>query len=210
MGDSTGYLSDDNSYSEQAVYHDLKNARATIIKDRDRKMYFSDVMWQTLTCVQFEEVDANECNLIPPSGCKILKGTCPLPNSLKTRQVVSQLGNIVYDIVLWNSLQAKLDNPIKSIATAPYFAVRNINGKLYPYLINATYTKNVAIEMIAEDPIEATQFCGNKEALCNPMDTDFHTDSRLEDAIVKLTIALLAQSRAAARPDIINNDSSIE
>lgn len=210
MADSTGYLSDDIAFSEQAVYDELKNARATIVKDRDRKDYFSHVMWQTLACVQFEEVDANECNLLPPSGCKILKGTCPLPNSLKIRQVVSQLGNSKYDIVLWNSLQAKLDNPIKSISTLPYFTVRSINGKLWPYLINAVHLENAVIEMIAEDPIEASQFCGNKEALCNPMDTDFHTDSRLEDAVLKLTIQMLLQTRSGARPDVVNNDSNLE
>lgn len=210
MADSTGYLSDDIAFSEQAVYDELKNARATIVKDRDKKGYFSDAMWQTLTCVQFEEVDANECGLLPPSGCKIQKSTCALPNSLKIRQIVSPLGNIVYNIVLWNSLQAKLDNPIKSISEAPYAAFRNINSKLWLYLINAPHTESAAAEIIAEDPIEASQFCGNKEALCNPMDTDFHTDSRLEDAVMKLTIQMLLQTRSGARPDVVNNDTNLE
>lgn len=208
--DPTGYTTDETSYSDLAIYDDLITSRATIIKDRDKKQGFPQEMFYTFPCVTLEETDANECGLTPPSGCKIQKSSCKLPKFLKIRGVTSTLGNIKFDIVSWDALQAKLDNPIKSIATAPYAALRAFGGEINLYILNDSYIKNVTVEAIPEDVVEAAQFCGNKEAICNPLDVQWGTSAALTNPILKMTWDTVLRTRAAAKPDIINDDNNLQ
>jgi hypothetical protein len=204
--DTTGYQSDDTSYSDQAIWSQMIKSRATVVKDRDKPNFFSDNMFQTLTCVMFEEVDANECGLIPQSGCTIMKSTCALPNMLKLVSVTSQLGNETFDIIRWDQVQGKLNSRVESARKQIYATIRNINGKQYLYLINNLHIQNAVVVAIAEDPIEFAQFCGNKEALCNPLELDIHTDARIQDLVLKLTLDTILGVRRTTRPDIINDD----
>jgi hypothetical protein len=208
--DPTGYTTDDTSLSDLAVYKELSTSRAVIIKNTDKKGAFPQEMYVTLPCIQLEEVDANECNLVPPSGCKVLKSTCALPTHLKIRSVTSLLGNTKFNIVPWDSLQAKLDNPIESIARAAYASYRTINGKLWLYILNESNLKVVSTEIIPEDVVEAAQFCGDKESLCNPMDVPWSTAGNLTNAILKLTWDTIMRTRQTARPDILNDDTNIQ
>ena len=63
---------------------------------------------------------------------------------------------------------------------------------------------------IFEDPVKAAQFCGNEEALCNPMELSFHTDYKLIDPILKLTWDTVMATRRNARPDMMNDDTNIQ
>ena len=211
--DMTGYTSDDTSLSDKAIYDMLVSARSVITSDRDKKGYFSTVMFQTLPCVTFEEVDSSECAIIPESGCKILKSTCEMPNMLKLVSVTDQLGKS-FDTVRWDNLQGKLSSRISSVKNGAYSAVRNVNGKQYLYLFNNTNIKNAVVTAIFEDPVKASQFCANNggdpESLCNPMDLDFHTDQKLIDPILKFTWDSVLNVRRAAKPDVLNDDSNIQ
>jgi hypothetical protein len=208
--DMSGYVSDDTSYSDLAIYDQLVTARSVIAHDRAKtaKEYFSDAMFQTLPCVMFEEVDSNECGLIPPSGCKILKSTCPIPNTLKLISVTSQLGNKTFDLVRWDQAEGKLNSRIKSIKDSTFATMRKIGENHYLYLLNNENLKNAVIVAIFEDPVKAAQFCGDKEALCNPLDLDFHTDYKLIDPILKYTWDTAVSVRRAAKPDLANDDTN--
>ena len=208
--DQTGYQSDDTSYSDQAIWGRMVQSRATVIKNLPKNIVLSDNMFQTLTCVMFEEVDANECDLLPPSGCTIMKSTCELPNMLILRSVTSQLGNETYDIVRWDQIQGKLNSRIESVQKATYASIRNINGKQYMYLINNTHRENAVVTSIAEDPIKFAQFCGDKEANCNPLELDIHTDAIIQDAVLKLTWESILGIRRGAKIDIVNDDGNIQ
>ncbi len=206
--DLTGYQSDDTTYSDKAIWSQIVKSRGTIVKDRDKPNYFSDNMYQTLTCIMFEEVDQNECGLIPPSGCKIMKSTCVLPNMLKLVGFSNQLGTETYDIVRWDQLQGKLNSRTASIQDQIYGAIRNINGKQYLYLVNTLHRVNGTLVAIAEDPIEFAQFCGDKDALCNPLELDIHTDARIQDVVLKLAFETILGVRRSAKADVDNDDVS--
>lgn len=208
--DPTGYTTDETSLSDLAIYDELITSRAVIIKDRFKKEPLPQEMYITLPCITLEEVDANECNLVPPSGCKVLKSTCALPAYLKIKAVTSLLGNIKFNIVPWDGLQAKLSNPIESIAKAPYAAFRTINGKIWLYILNDTNLKVVSTEIVPEDVVEAAQFCGDKDALCNPMETPWSTAGHLTNPILKLTWDTIIRTRQMTRPDILNDDNNIQ
>ena len=203
--DKSGFESDETPFSDYAVYHDLVLSRSVIIKDRDRPGYFTENMFQTLPCIMFEEVDSNECGIIPPSGCIILKSTCEIPNVIKVKTVSKQLGQHI-DFVRWDRVNTKKESRIDAIKNQSYASIRNINGKQYLYILNDTYLKNAVLEAIFEDPIVAAQFCGDKEALCNPMELNFHTDYKLIDPIVKLSIESKIKTRAVAGYDRRNDD----
>lgn len=209
--DMTGYTSDDTSLSDKAIYDALISARSLIVSDRDKKGYFTSVMFQTLPCVSFNEVDSSECAIIPESGCKILKSTCEMPNMLKLVSVTDQLGK-PFDNVRWDNLQGKLSSRIDSVKNASYSSVRNIGGKQYLYIFNNTNIKNAVVTAIFEDPVKASQFCANSggdpESLCNPMDLDFHTDQKLIDPVLKYTLDGILNVRRAARPDVANEDTN--
>ncbi len=210
--DVTGYVSDDTSYSDLAIYDQLVTARAVIVYDRNKsaKEYFSDVMFQTLNCVEFEEVDANECGLFPPSGCKILKSTCPIPNTIKLISVTSFLGNYTFDIIRWDQAEGKLNSRIKSVKDATFATMRTIGKDQFIYLLNNENLKGATIVGLFEDPIKAAQFCGNSEALCNPLDLDFHTDYKLIDPVLKYTWDTISSARRTAKPDIANDDTNVQ
>jgi hypothetical protein len=210
--DQSGYVSDDTSYSDFAIYDQLVTARAVIVYDRNKsaKEYFSDIMFQTLNCVMFEEVDANECGLIPPSGCKILKSTCPLPNTIKLLSVTSALGNYTFDIVRWDQAEGKLNSRIKSIKDSTFATMRTIGKDQYLYLLNNENLKSATVVALFEDPVKAAQFCGDQEALCNPLDLDFHTDYKLIDPVLKYTWDTILSVRRTAKADIINDDTNTQ
>jgi hypothetical protein len=203
--DMSGYESDDTTYSDYAIYDHLVLARAVIVKDRNKPEYFTDNMVQTLPCVMFEEVNANECGLIPNAPCTILKTTCPLPNIIKFIGVNEQLGKNL-DMVRWDRVEGKLNSRIASIREEPFFAIRTIGDKQWGYIINHKYMKNGVVSAIFENPIQAAQFCGDKEALCNPLEVDFHTDYKLIDPILKLAWNTILTTRRAANYDQNNDD----
>ncbi len=205
--DPTGFITDDTTFSDLAIWEQLVRTRASIVKALVKSKHkFSEAMIQTIPCIMFEEVEASECNLIPPSGCKILKSTCETPNFLHLVGVSSQLGNKNFDVVRWDQLQGKLNSRILSLREEAYVTMRNINGKQFTYIINDSYIENLVVMAIAEDPIIFAQFCGNKEALCNPLELNAHTDEDIKDLILKATWDTIFRARQMSKPDIQNND----
>ena len=57
--------------------------------------------------------------------------------------------------------------------------------------------------------VEAFPKCGevDLDALCNPLDVDFYTDSWMRDIIISKTWNKLLNVRSVANVDVHNNDS---
>jgi len=71
-----------------------------------------------------------------------------------------------------------------------------------------TTSVNATLVAIAEDPIEFAQFCGDKDALCNPLELDIHTDARIQDVVLKLAFETILGVRRSAKADVDNDDIS--
>ena len=83
--------------------------------------------------------------------------------------------------------------------------------KVYLYIYNDEFIKNITVTGVFEDPIEATAFCGDdKNAICNPMDTSFHTSPFIMDSVTKSAWDLMVKSRTAAKLKVLNNDQPID
>jgi hypothetical protein len=201
--DKSGYRSDDTSYSDFAIYEKLVLFRSSYLNSSNYDK-LSEHMYQTLPCVSFELVDQNECGLIPPSGCKILKSTCPMPKTIKIKSFSKQLGQPI-DFVRWDRTEVKSNSNISKIRNSTYYTIRNINGDNYLYLVNDTFLKNGTLVAILEDPLDGYRFC-NEKSICDPYELDFHTDSSILDAIITMAWQSLPRVRSTAEQDLENND----
>ena len=73
------------------------------------------------------------------------------------------------------------------------------------------FIKNITLTGIFEDPIEANAFCGeDKVAICNPMETSFHTSPFIMDTVSKTAWDLMTKARAAAKTKFLNNDTPVD
>ncbi|MBP8762315.1 MAG: hypothetical protein KBH21_00515 [Acetoanaerobium sp.] len=209
--DKTGYTSDDTSYSDLALWEQLISTRAGVIRNLQKaKFKFGDRMFQTLPCIMLEEVDANECGIIPPSGCKILKSTCPIPSFLILNSVVNQLGTEHFDIVRWDMLDGKLQSRVESVRNSSYAAIRNINNNNFLYIFNNIHLRNIVVTAIAEDPVEFAHFCGDVDSKCNPLELDIATDVEIQDLILRTAWQAIIGYRQGALPDIMNDDTPLK
>jgi len=206
--DRTGFVSDDTIYSDKAIYHNLLISRSRIISDRDKLGSFSKNMEQSLTCIELSPSDIVECKLIIPSGCKIMKSVCDIPNPLKVVSITTHMGESI-EIIEWNRVATKLNSNIKEVKNSRYAAIRNINGKQYLYIFNELHLRNITMNAIFEDPTKAAAFCGDNEAKCNPLEVDFHTDLKYVEPILKLTVSNIFGMRSGSTVDVNNNDQEL-
>lgn len=207
----TGDTSDDTISSELAIYNTLRTSRSVVLHiavDRGEKL--SEEHFQTLTCIELEEVDRVECPFIPASGCVWLRSTCEIPNFISVQSVSTQLGDS-YSYVRWDKVSGKVGGRLKSSQKEKFYSLRTIKDKVYLYIYNDNFIKNITLTAIFEDPIKASAFCGyDNTAICNPMDTSFHTAQHLVDLIKKNAWDVMLRARAAAKLKVLNNDSQID
>ncbi len=208
----TGDSSDDTLTSEYAVYNRLITSRATVLKQmlaEGKKL--TEEVYQTLLCIELEEVDRVECPFIPASGCYWLKSTCSIPEVVTMQSISTHLGE-GYSYVRWDKIKEKVNGRLKSAATDTFYSLRTIKDKVYLYIYNDELKKNITLTGIFQDPIKAAQFCeDDTDAVCTPMDSvSFHTPQNLMDTISKLAWDITMRARQAARLKILNNDSPLD
>lgn len=209
---ATGDSSDDDDTSLQAIYNRLITSRATVLKQTLAEgKRLSEEVYQTIPCIELEEVDRVECPTIPASGCYWLKSTCPIPEYI-TLQSISQHLGAGYSYVRWDKIKEKTGGRLKSAARERFYSLRTIKDKVYLYIYNDDFIKNITLTGIFQDPIKAAQFCeDDTDAICTPMDSvSFHTPQNLMDTISKLTWDITMRARQAARLKILNNDSPVD
>jgi hypothetical protein len=205
--DKSGFISDDIRFSEYAIFHHMLMARTTLINERKKMfMSFSNSMYQTLNCVNFEEVDKSECNLNIPSGCNVLKSTKPVPNFLVLVSINSRLGNEHLDIVDWDRVEGRANHYLPKISNSRFATFRNLPDGQYLYILNDLDLKQVTLEAIFENPIEADLYNGDETAKCSPMDLNSRTDYNLIDIIIKMTWDSLIRINNIAPMDVQNDD----
>lgn len=207
----TGDISDDTISSELAIYNRLKTARVSVLKSLlERGGQLSEEHFQILSCIELEEVDRVECPFVPASGCVWLKSVCDIPDFITLQSVSTHLGKY-YSYVRWDKIKEKTNGRLKSAAKEKFYSFRMTKDKVYLYIYNDEFIKNITLTGIFEDPIEATAFCGDDQnAICNPMDTSFHTSPYVMDNVTKAAWELMLKSRAAAKAKLLNNDSPVD
>lgn len=212
--DQSGYISDENPYSNRALLMKLQEHRATFIKTAlERGKELSEFMIQTLACVDMEEMDRNECPCAPASGCYWLKSKCELPKAIKLRSVtgiVASGSNPRFNEIKWDRFQYIPKARNTAMKNGRYYTVRDTGNGPYLYLYGDRFLETVSISGFFEDPIAAASFssCGepNLEAFCNPLDVDMYTDPWVRDIILPSMWQQLLPVRAGAGRDVINDD----
>lgn len=209
---STGDLTDDSSESDIAIYQSLIKSRATMLDQAIKSgVRLSEEPYQVLSCIELESRDVRECNLVPQSGCTLLRSTCPIPDTIKIQSITTQLGSVGFSYTRWDKIKEKVGGRLKSSSKEKFYSLRTIEGKTYLYILNESDLKNITLTAIFEDPMEATLFCGdNEEVKCNPIDTSFHTPQSLLDSIIKQTWDSTIRVRAQAKMKVLNNDSPVD
>ena len=207
----SGDISDDTMSGELAIYHRLRTARATVIKTlMERGEKVSEEHFQILSCIELEEVDRVECPFVPASGCVWLKSTCDIPDFITLQSVSTHLGQS-YSYVRWDKIEQKTKGRLKSAAKEKFYSFRMQKDKVFLYIYNDEFIKNITLTGIFEDPIEANAFCGeDKVAICNPMETSFHTSPFIMDTVSKTAWDLMTKARAAAKTKFLNNDTPVD
>lgn len=212
--DATGYPPDDLQYSDQSIVLELLEGRALLIKQMlATKQDISESTYQTLGCMEVEEVDRAECACAPASGCYWLKSKEPLPDVIKIRSVTGIVAAAEmprFDPIKWDRFQYIPQSRIPSMARGFYYAIRDTGNGPYLYLYGNRFLEAVSVSAIFQNPMVAAAFpsCGevDLQAKCNPFDVNFHTDAGVREAIINSAWQRLVAARQAAPVDSANDD----
>lgn len=214
-GDSSGYVSDDFSFSDEEIIRNWLDVRASLVSNYlDAGKKLSDQLVQTLSCVTVEEHDRSEFPSIVPSGCYWLRTVTEIPSYIKITSVTGIAANAEmprYSPIRWDKMQYIPKDRMNHVRNGKFWTTRDSGTGRYIYLYGDRFIEQIAISGIWENPMEAAAFptCGvvDKDALCNPLDVRIYTDQKLLDDIVKLTWAKLLPVKQSAPEDRKNNDN---
>jgi len=215
--DQSGYVMDENPWSNKSIIRNIQEVRATEIKIAlKRGESLSEFMVQVLPCVEVCELDRNECPCAPASGCYWLKSKCEIPRYCKMISVtgiVANGDNPRFSFIKWDRFQYIPKSRNKTMQKGLYWTIKDSGGDgPYLYLYGNRNLEMIAISAIWEDPmcVEAFPKCDevDPKALCNPLDVDFYTDAWMRDIIISKTWQKLLPVRAVAKFDLINDDTS--
>lgn len=203
-----GWTSDDTSLSDQYIYSLLNQARARYYKQKmANNQSFNAQSVQSMNCIELVEADKAQCPSTPPSGCIWLESTCELPTFIKVRSVTNDIGSDNYSYIAWNRANNIGGSRVKSSRKAKYYTYRNTSDGVKLYILNTEFMRNASMEVIADNPLEVTEFCNGYS--CEPMDQYFHTTRAEIEVIVKMAVDSYVRLIQRAVPDILNNDSSL-
>lgn len=215
--DRSGYVPDENPFSNKSIIRVLQEVRATEIKlALNQGLDLTEFMVQTLSCIEVEELDRNECPCAPASGCYWLRSKVELPRFCKDISVtgiVANGENPRFTFIKWDRFQYIPQSRNRTMRKGRYWTIRDSGGEgPYLYLYGDRFLKQVAMSAIWEDPmgVEAFPKCGTEDinAKCNPLDVDFHTDAWLRDIVISKAWQKLLPVRAGSQLDTLNDDNS--
>jgi hypothetical protein len=214
--DQSGYPVDELPWSDLYIVRKIQEVRSTAIKAALKAGEgISELMVQTLPCVNVTELDRNECPCVPASGCYWLKTDCAIPRYCKMISVtgiVANGENPRFTFIKWDRFQYIPKSRSKSVREGLYWTIKDTGEDgPYVYLYGNRNLEIIAISGIWEDPmcVEALPKCGKEkrlEPLCNPFDVDFYTDAWLRDRILDIVWQKLIPVRSAATQDVQNDD----
>lgn len=215
--DPTGYVSDDDPWSDLYIARALQESRASVFKNALlRGEILSEHNVQTLSCVEVSELDRNECPCAPASGCYWLKTDHTIPREIKIISVtgiVANGDNPRFSFMKWERFQYIPTARLSSTRKGMYYTIRTTtDGESHIYLYGSRFLQTIAISAIFEDPMLAAAFpkCGEKqiEAYCNPFDVGFYTDLNLIDTINQMAVQKLVPPRSTTRTDPRNDETT--
>ena len=215
IGDTNGFISDDNSWSDEYIVREWLSARTEAVKAFLKAgETLSDQLVQPLGCVEVVDKDRNECPCEIPSHCYWLKSKSQIPKYIR---ITSLTGIVVngesprFTYIKWDAIQYIIKHKIASVRNGLYWTTRDIGDGRYLYLFGNRDLEKVAVGGIWEDPMEAAAYpsCGkvNENKLCNPLDTDIYTDENLVKIILEQMHNRLIPVKQTAPTDQGNNDN---
>lgn len=212
--DKTGYVSDENPISYKSILRDLLDIRADEIRNAlSAKVELSELMVETIDCIELKEVDRAECVCAAASGCYWLKSKKPIPAFLKIISVTGIVAgeeNPRYTFIKWDRFQYIPQARNVTEANGRYWTIRETGDGAYIYIYGDRFIESIAISGIWENPIEVETFpkCGkvDEEALCNPFDVDFFTDAWLRKYIIAKSWQSVLPVKQVAERDSSNDD----
>lgn len=214
--DQTGYIADENPFSNLSIIRAMQEVRASQIKQiMVNGGDISDHMVQVLPCVSVEELDRAECPCAPASGCYWLRTKDKVPNFIKAVSItgiVASGTNPRFQFIKWTNFQYIPYSRSKTVQNGLYWSIKNTGGGDYIYLYGNRFLEAIAISAIFEDPMNAAAYpvCGKiqTEAFCNPLDVNFYTDTHLRNTIISEAWQKLLAARGLAQIDVLNDDIS--
>ena len=191
---NAGVQSDDNRARPRHIYNKILTVRSLLLNQKaNKRQHLSDVVFQTLPCVEMIKAPIHECPCLPPVGCYFVKTKYPLPDFVTDLsgpliQLVSSLdGSITYTKTSWKAKKYKTGNKYTSKNPNYYFKDKHL------YLTCDTTTKIVSIVGVFKDPLEAynyPSFCDEDCIDCTDcesiLDKEFPIDPSLEEPLVTM------------------------
>lgn len=218
---SKGVQSDDSRLSPRHIYNKLLTTRAKIYLQKiNKKQKISQWSYQTISCIEMEEVSKHECDCLPDNAedtrCPIFRSKYPIPSVLTSygkhqiQSVTSVDGNYLYSEISWVEAKYKLYNKYTRIKSD--FYMRNN----YLFLTfnkqednNNSTTTVVSMTALFNNPQEADNFisfCPDGIVDCeSPMEKEFPMDLDLVDLLVEMSYKELVAEFSQNREDITNN-----
>lgn len=214
IGDVSGFISDDNSWSDEFIVREYLSTRAAAVKNFIKVgESVSDQVVQVLDCVEVKEEDRSQCPCNIPSECYWLKTKVELPKFIK---IVSVTGTVIhgesprFNYIKWDEIQYIPKHRIGAVRNGLYWTTRDSGDGRHLYLYGNRDLEQVAVGGIWEDPMEAAAYprCGviDENRICNPLDTDLYTDENLVELVLQQMTSRLVPAKQAAPTDQVNND----
>lgn len=209
---SKGVSSDDSRLTRRAIYSKIKTLRIRLlVQELNKKKPLNIWNYQTIPCIELEEVAVHNCPCIVPDGCTILRSKHKLPRILS-----SLFGNAIKGVY---SLARKEISPIEISAVEYLSAGRYTNNTPryflqdgYLYVVNSKL-QVVTITAIFEEPLEAKNFpsvcpgqdCRDCNKCVDPLEQDFPLDGELVDVLVEMAKSELVNTYLQVPQDNRNN-----
>lgn len=217
--DREGYVVDELPFSNKSILRIGQEIRSSLVRSALKSgQDLTDFMVQVLGCVELEEVDRNECPCAPASGCYWLKTKIPIPEFIEmisVTGVVANKENPRFTYLKWDRFQYIPTARSRATREGRYWTLKYTSDTSGPYLYlyGDRFLETLSLAAIFEDPILAATYpsCGtiDENALCNPLDVGFYTDSWMREQILSAAWQKLIPVRQAAGADVINNDTSL-
>lgn len=197
--------SDDQFWSDYALYKYLIMARASIVKELiDSGKTIPEQMNQTIGCFKLEEADMKPCPEAPNSGCTWLCSKDLLPPTLKLTSVTAGIVGSTrkFDHKSWSNITYLKDKPLGDIYTT-----KDTGDGTRLYLYGETGLKSLSIEGIYTDPSEALSAC-DEDCGCEILDSKFYIENEMQERLFLRAWEVLPFLRSRAATDLINDDKS--
>lgn len=208
---SKGTPSDDSRLTSRFIYSKLLSVRAKLISQEAKKnQLVNQWNYQTLPCVELEEMPLHQCPCIPPIGTKMLRSKYPLPKPLTdlSKHLIQWVTSIEgssnkIDKAAWESINYRKAN--KYTANKTVYLLKD--G--YLWVSSRKPIAALAISMLCEDPIEGYNFpsycCSNTPSCIPYVDLLFPLDLDAVDTAVDMVIQELVEVFDRSGDDQTNN-----